>query len=261
VAFDQPAVLATAVADLVPVGRVTARRRNPLRGMLRSAIAGVDGVIELEVEIEGQPPLHVVVPRRADTQVDVVARAVNVAIEARSYLGPSADHVRRMSFDRSSKGLVGRTSAGEAGHLFDTFHLNADFLVPGAADARFAATSDRFEGTVVHEIWHVVEAAFEARSYRASVDFRRALGVVLGVETLEHAVRSWAPGSASPSSQAAVAELAAQVSDYATTNPKEATAEMFRLWWSTDEPSPVVARFGELLPEYLDARPGPPPRR
>lgn len=245
----------------VPGAHVVARRRRLFRSLVRSAVAGVDGVDELDITVPGQPALHVIMPRGAEAAAAVVARAVNATVAARGYLGPAADHVRRMSFDRSSTGLVGRTSAGEAGHIFDTFHLNAEFVRPGSDDARFAATSDRFEGTVVHEIWHVVEAAFEARSYRASVELRRLLGQDLGVETLEQACRSWAPGVSSPVAQAAVAQLAAQVSPYATTNPREATAEMFRLWWSSPEPSPVVTHFGAMLPDLLGARPGPPPGR
>ena len=46
--------------------------------------------------------------------------------------------------------------------------------------------------------------------------------------------------------------LVDEVSEYATTNPREATAEMFKLWWCRDgAPSPVVARFGELIEEFF----------
>jgi hypothetical protein len=265
VGYDDPTTLAAAVAALVPGVEVRARAAGPLRRLLRSAVAGVDAVIELDVDAAGRPPLRVVVPRRPDTAIEVLGRAVATTLAARVYLGASADHVVRMSIDRSSKGLVNRTSAGEAGHLHDTFHLNADFLVAGGTgDDRFLASTNRFEGTVVHEIWHVVEAGVEARSYRSTVEFRRRLGQSLGVETLERATRSWAPGASSDSAiwQAAVARLGAEVSDYATTNPKEATAEMFRLWWTVDEPSSTVSLFGSLLPSYIGVEPGlPPPRR
>ena len=44
-----------------------------------------------------------------------------------------------------------------------------------------------------------------------------------------------------------------EVSLYATTNMREATAEMFKLWWCSSPeapPAPLVARFGALIDRY-----------
>ena len=47
-----------------------------------------------------------------------------------------------------------------------------------------------------------------------------------------------------------------EVSPYATTNMREATAELFKCWWCAtpaNPPSPLVARFGALLDQYYPA--------
>jgi hypothetical protein len=44
-----------------------------------------------------------------------------------------------------------------------------------------------------------------------------------------------------------------EVSAYATTNMREATAEMFMLWWCSRPdapPAPLVRRFGALVDRY-----------
>lgn len=46
-----------------------------------------------------------------------------------------------------------------------------------------------------------------------------------------------------------------EVSAYATTNPSEATAELFKLWWCTrDDPPPIARFFGELLERYFGVK-------
>jgi hypothetical protein len=71
------------------------------------------------------------------------------------------------------------------------------------------------------------------------------------VETLEHAIKGGSD-RAPAEWQAAHERLARDVSLYATTNPREATAEMFEQWWSRGSAaSPVVQRFGQLVDEYL----------
>ena len=51
--------------------------------------------------------------------------------------------------------------------------------------------------------------------------------------------------------------IVAEVSPYATTNIREATAELFKLWWCASPqspPAPLVARFGALLDRYYPPR-------
>ena len=87
------------------------------------------------------------------------------------------------------------------------------------------------DGVVAHECWHVVEGQFVGRPLPGHVAFRREVGEYFGVETLEHVTHQLGT-RAPPELQAATARLAAEVSGYATTNPLEATAELFKLWWT-----------------------------
>ena len=119
--------------------------------------------------------------------------------------------------------------------------------ITGGANLPFTA----IDATTAHEMWHLVEATFEAKRYKESVEFRRQLGFHLGVATLEQAVKGH--GRYAPDSWKAASKLLAEeVSLYATTNAKEATAELFKAWWCrTGDLAPVVARFGELLDEFF----------
>lgn len=255
-ASDVLSDLALALAERLPGLKVEVAKPSLWRSLVRVSVAGGRATSGLHITAGDAQPLEVLLPRGVSPAFEPMVATIATAIEVRRYLGPAADHVTRLSFDHSSHGLAGRSSAGEAGHIFDTFHLNADYILD-SADERFHAV-ERLPGVVAHEIWHVTEAALEARRYSAVVGLRRALGERLGVETLERATRGWAPGSASAASQEAITRLAAEVSDYATTNVKEAVAEMFKQWWTLTEPPPIVAYFGSLLPALLEIGPGPP---
>jgi hypothetical protein len=88
------------------------------------------------------------------------------------------------------------------------------------------------------------------------VEFNRALGEELGVETFEHALRGRDAGAPEPW-RAGFRRIVAEVSPYATTNMREATAELFKLWWCASPqspPAPLVARFGALLDRYYPPR-------
>ena len=91
---------------------------------------------------------------------------------------------------------------------------------------------------VAHELWHVIERSFEARRYRDSIELRRRLGEFLGVATLEYVVRPRREDAGR--GEAAQVQLRDQVSAYATTNPREATAELFQAWWWGSTPRPPV---------------------
>jgi hypothetical protein len=101
-----------------------------------------------------------------------------------------------------------------------------------------------------------MDFVFQGRRYATSIELRRALGVELGVETLEQALRG-ADRGAPPAWRAARRRLIEEVSPYAATATQEATAEMFKLWWCrVGDPGPLIVRFGELV-ETLVAAPEP----
>ena len=63
------------------------------------------------------------------------------------------------------------------------------------ASARVPAPSLAVDGTIAHELWHVIEAASYGPRAFAGVEFHRLLGEALGVATLEHALRGAEAGA------------------------------------------------------------------
>jgi hypothetical protein len=107
--------------------------------------------------------------------------------------------------------------------------------------------------TVAHELWHGLE---QGVARLGGIAFHRALGEALGTDTLEHALSGRAE-DAPPEWRAAFSRLVTEVSWYAATNPREAKAEMFKLWWRGDtEPTPLVRRFADLVQRELPAPSG-----
>ena len=107
------------------------------------------------------------------------------------------------------------------------------------------------DGVVAHEYWHNLDTTVVA-SPAVYLEINRALGEELGVDTFEHALRGGEAG-ASVEWQSARARIASEVSRYALTNWREATAEMFKLWWCSSpgaSPSPLVRCFGAQLDRY-----------
>jgi hypothetical protein len=110
------------------------------------------------------------------------------------------------------------------------------------------------DGVVAHEYWHNLDATVVA-SPATYVEINRALGVELGVDTFEHALRGRDTG-APPEWRAALVRIVTEVSLYATTNWREATAELFKLWWCAPRdgaPAPLVACFGAQLDRFYPA--------
>ena len=118
--------------------------------------------------------------------------------------------------------------------------------------ARAPQSATVLDGIIAHEVWHQIEGATEARSYAWGVELRRRLGEHLGVATLEHAILGRAPGAAD-AWRHANERLAREASPYAATLPREATAELFMLWWLMPEEgrTPVVRAFGEAVGALL----------
>jgi hypothetical protein len=113
----------------------------------------------------------------------------------------------------------------------------------------------QIDGVVAHEYWHNLDTTVLATP-ATYVEINRALGAELGVETFEHALRG-REETAPVAWQQALARIVHEVSPYATTNMREATAELFKLWWCHPvdaPPAPLVASFGALLDRFY-----PPP--
>ena len=104
---------------------------------------------------------------------------------------------------------------------------------------------------MAHELWHVIDLGFQARSYRDSIELRKRIGEYFGVETIEHLVNADRPGAPARQREA-MRRLVAEVSPYAATNPLETTAELFKLWWCRGEQvSGAVQHFAGVLDEFF----------
>jgi hypothetical protein len=205
---------------------------------------------------------------REDLMPELVAAAIDTTLAIKRRFGRAAAGVLALSFDHGGPRFTSGAIAGEAGTATGTIFLNpnltfADEMVEQRRRAAAGATGiaavisppfTALDGVTAHELWHNLDAVIQAGS--AYVEFNRELGEALGVATLEHALRG-GERDAPPEWQAARRQLAREVSIYATTQPREATAEMFKVWWcSVGEPTPVVARFGELVDRFYP-RPDP----
>ena len=105
------------------------------------------------------------------------------------------------------------------------------------------------DGVTADELWHNLDSAIQVSG--TYVHFNRALGEALGVATLEHALRGGEHDAPAGMAGRACTAWRPRCRCTRPTNPRECTAEMFKLWWcSNGKVTPVVARFGELVDEY-----------
>ena len=247
------AELVGAVTELLPDRQVGITRRVPLRRAVEFVI-GDDALPR---------PVAIRVPVRADAFPEAIAALADTTV---SVLRRFPVGVHRISCQSATWGMTKGRHGGVTDPRFAAIYLHPLYVLVDdreralrealtqppspRASARVPAPSLAVDGTIAHELWHVIEAASHGRRAFAGVEFHRLLGEALGVATLEHALRG-AESGAPDGWRAAHARLVDEVSAYATTNPREAKAEMFKLWWCrSGPPSPIVARFGQLLDEF-----------
>jgi hypothetical protein len=265
---------------LLPGVVLLASSRPPgrLRSLLRVASSGMTGTVHLTAQDEHEDlafeePLRLAVPLDDDVMAEGVALAIDTALSIRRRFHPLVDVVR-IFYDHSIQGLRTGSIGGVAeAHLRDV-HLNPAYALVSELDSLDNYIRDRasqpqlgehgrrppltvlppatrIDSVVAHEYWHQIEFGLESGRYRDSVELRRVIGGYFGVDTLEHAIKGNNP-KAPASWQAAYVRLAREVSQYATTTTKEATAELFAQWWCTAGAPPLSARaFGEVLREFF----------
>jgi hypothetical protein len=179
-----------------------------------------------------------------------------------------ASGVHAISIDDGAGGFDDHSTLGSAQSGTGTFFLDTSLACLDAIDGLRERWQGRrpvsavvgrpwfvLDGVVAHEYWHNLDSTVVA-SPATYLAFNRELGAELGVETFEHALRGGAR-DAPPAWRSGFRRIVEEVSPYATTNIREATAELFKLWWcvSSSRPaSPLVARFGALVERYY-----PPP--
>ncbi|MET0628258.1 MAG: hypothetical protein ABW033_07370 [Acidimicrobiia bacterium] len=215
---------------------------------------------------DGRGALRVRLPRDTEVMAEPIAAALDTALAVKARFGRAASGIGGLSFDHGGEalatGAISGLAEGASGVVVLTPNfVGADLLAeerraradagwrvrPAPASARPFAPLD---GVVAHECWHYLDAEIRV-SGTAYIEFNAALGDALGVGTLEHALRG-RERDAPPEWRDAHERLVHDVSAYAGTNPREASAEMFSLWWTTPEPrAPVIERFGELVERYF----------
>ena len=266
--FDRHERLAWLVATIREMG-VTSTPARPNRAFGRLSkrlVGGVGDTLEVIVEWAPGRTFIINVPDRPDLMPEAVALAGDTATAVLNRFAEQAHAVRFVYFDRATYGFKTGRESGMTQDVAPSIHLNVGFVAVEESlalmrtrDARPVRSGSarppppftELDATVAHELWHKIENVFEAQHYRSSIDFRRRLGLHLGVETLEHAVKGGSTTAPAPWRHAH-RRLVNEVSPYATTNRREATAEMFKLWWcGGDSASPIVARFGELVDQFL----------
>jgi hypothetical protein len=248
------------VARLLPYASVRLRARRRL--------------LDIEATVAGRPrgtgAMRVQAPERTDLMAEPLAEALDTALGIKWRFGRVARGIGVACFGGEGFGSGRRVGYAWSStrYVFLTPHyVLADELERarraraernGGVLRRVSADVPRpftdVDATTAHEMWHQLDGAIGASGGRYT-ELNRALGVELGVATFEHALRGGEP-SAPPEWKAAHARIEHEVSAYATTSQREATAEMFKLWWcSNGNPSPLVARFGALVDRFLPPDP------
>jgi hypothetical protein len=242
--------VAERVDRLVDVS-VTSMRQGQMRRMLARARYAQD-VVGLSVA-DPVGRFRVLLPDRPGLSVRSLADVVVVVSGLRRRFPWAA--VQLVSFDDATA-LCGHAVSGfvQTPVLLEV-HVHRDLVGVTSAGAAKGEASWLME-VVAHEVWHVVEDVFEATRYRESMEFRMALGRLLGLATFEHAYRA-GPHASAQVQAAALERVREAVGEYATTSPTEGTAELFAAWWLGSAGSELVAAFGHLVDRYLPARRSP----
>jgi hypothetical protein len=244
------------VQDLLP--GVDVSRRGFGRTVLHLRAVAADGGLRMRLKA----------PDRSDLMPEIVAAALDTAFAIRRRYGRMAAGVHTITIDDGAGGMDDHMTAGSTQGGSGTIYLETSLAFADALSADRLRRGGRrgvsaevprpwfhIDGVVAHEIWHNMDATV-ATTPGVYVEFNRALGEELGVETFEHALRGRDAGAPEPW-RAGFRRIVAEVSPYATTNMREATAELFKLWWCASPqspPAPLVARFGALLDRYYPPR-------
>jgi hypothetical protein len=208
-------------------------------------------------------PVTLRMPNRPDAIPEAIAEILDTAI---GVLRRFPVEIHRISCETASYDLARGQHAGETFPNVGMVYLNASYLLaddfertqrnwiehnPGLRRRSLVPPPhSSIDGITAHELWHRIEDAYHQADWIA---IHQALGVELGVETLEQALRGGSP-DAPVTWQHAHQRVVDEVSRYATTNPREAKAEMFMKWWCrSGPPSPLVACFGTVIEPALPA--------
>ena len=207
-------------------------------------------------------------PDRPDVVPELLAAALDVAIGVRRRFGRMASGVHTIAIDDGAGMFDDHRTLGSASAGTGTFFLDTSLACADAiAEARLrmagrrgvSATPSRpwfaIDGVVAHEYWHNLDTTILATPRSTSSSTASSVPSS-GSRPTSTALRGRETGAA-PAWQTAFQRILAEVSPYATTNWRESTAELFKLWWCRPvdgPPAPLVAAFGAQLDRFY-----PPP--
>jgi hypothetical protein len=219
-----------------------APHRSLFKKVWASAMSGVTGMTRVRATPTGGRALVVSLPDRDDLVAETVAIAIDTAFAIHRRFGVAATYVDSISFDHAQHGMAEGRVGGAAPQIRGEVHVNANYAVASTVGRTWTS---QLEGTVAHEFWHKIEMGWESTHYAETVEFRRAVGALFGMPTIEQVMFD----------DAARERLVAAVTPYAATGRLEATAELFKLLWThKPEDNLVVEAFGEIVDRFL-----PPP--
>lgn len=265
------------LAPLLPGVEVRVGSEGRFRVAARSVLRGAVNIGALQAQgTKDARALRILFPLADDLMPEAMALAIDTALAIRYRFRPVLDRVR-ITYDQSNHGLVKGSWAGLADQARDV-RLTPAYARVGDLEAlsvqlanrdrppegeppqghlrrirsyQGAAPFTRIDAVVAHEMWHEIQFDFDNSRVREAIEFRRALGAYFGTETLEQVIKGKGPKEP-PAWRAACERLATEVSTYATTEPREATAEMFSVWWCTPgSPPPIAQLFDRLLHQFF----------
>ena len=241
------------VQDLLP--GVDVSRRGFGRTVLHLRTVAADGGFRMRLKVADRP----------DVMPEMLAAALDTAFAVRRRFGRMASGVHTISIDDGAGGFDDHTTAGSTQrhrHLLPRHQPRVrrrdrptgSAAVAGggcrrrcpARGSRSTASSRTSTGTTSTPRWR---------------RRRRCTSSSTAPSVWSSASRRSSTRCAGVSRRARVARrfrrIVAEVSPYATTNMREATAELFKLWWCASPqspPAPLVAWFGALLDRFYPPR-------
>jgi len=222
--------------------------------------------LTIDLGVAHDQVVRVRLPARDDVMAESVAAAADTLLALRRRFGQRA-RVTKLDFDAGGAGFAHGSVVGTAEGATGVAVLNPLMIVASelaanrgerqarglvGVSARLAPPWFPVDAVTAHECWHFMDAAVQTVPARYT-EFHRELGAALGVESFELALRGREHG-APDAWREAHDRIVREVSLYATTNAREATAELFVQWWfGTPGASSLVDTFGRLVDRYFPA--------
>lgn len=256
---------AGAVAAWLPDARVEVQAGSAPRRLVRRMTTGLAGGARISAT-RGGVSVALVAPLGPDALTEAIASVLDTLLDLAARLGPHFGAVPTIRFAVADSTIAGGSVAGNnagAGIALSPAYVDAAARsrIRRRHDARSSPAlgsvrrvqGDRFPGdlVVVHEAGHSIDQAEGSGRLSDTIAFRRRLGLAVGVDSIEQALRAdWLEAPAAW--RAAREQVVGQLSAYATTNCVELFAEAFVGWYLRVDAPLVLALDAALRDRYPD---------